>query len=319
MAEDPKPSDDETNAVEPPSRFDTEPPVASMRPVLMVFDQNKLHEWYLIVQETTIIGRQPGVDVTLNDDAVSRQHARIEYENINHAYEEPRCVLHDEGSRNGILFNGQRLAEPVVLRTGDRFFVGNTCLAYFVRTDLEISQDRKLRNMATTDSLTGLMNRGYMAIQFKREFDRSRRYRRPLSLMMIDIDDFKKINDTFGHKAGDDVLQELAHILQQKTRIHDLVARYGGEEMSILLPETNLQSALVIAERIRRMISSHDFPSEDQHIHLSVSIGVAELDAVGQDTLDELLNRADKALYTAKKSGKDRVCSDDVEPDPNPV
>lgn len=286
----------------------TDSGLAHLRPVLMIFDSNKLHEWYLIVQKQTSIGRDNDCDIPLNDETVSRRHAFINFDNIDRPNEDPTCSLTDGESRNGTYINGKRVSGTVKLRNGDRIFIGGVCLAYFVRTELEINSDQKLRSMATTDSLTGLINRGYMAIQFQREFDRSRRYTRPLSILMVDIDDFKKINDTYGHPVGDQVIEDLARILLGKTRIHDLCARYGGEEFAVMLPETTSQGALVIAERLRKTIANHDFNIGQSHIKLTTSIGIADFDPALHNRMEALLEHADQALLRAKRSGKNQVC-----------
>ncbi len=284
------------------------PESSAVRPVLMIFDTNKLHEWYMIVQEETRIGRDPEVDILLNDDAISRIHARIVFENIDRPLEEPRCVLEDNDSRNGTYLNGKRVSQPTLLRNGDRVFIGSTCLAYFVRTELEINSDQKLRSLATTDALTGLANRGFMAIEFQREYDRSKRYRRPLSLLMLDLDNFKKINDTYGHTVGDQVLEQFARVVMGKTRVHDIAARYGGEEFAILLPETSLQGALVIAERLRKTVQNHEFQTKGPRLRLTVSIGLAEIDYLSETRMTDLVDQADEALLRAKREGKNRVC-----------
>lgn len=286
----------------------SEPDANGLRPVLMIFDQHKLHEWYMIVQKTTTIGREPDVDIFLDDDTISRHHSEIIFENIDRPTERPVCVLVDNGSRNGTFLNGKKILVPTILKNGDRVFVGGTCLAYFVRTELEINSDQKLRSLATTDALTGLVNRGYMAIQFQKEFDRSRRYERPLSILMIDLDNFKKINDTYGHQTGDQTLEAVARILSSRSRIHDICARYGGEEFAVLLPETDVEGAMVIAERLRKAIEEHEFVTRGPRIRCTVSIGVAHLGGESDSTMEGMIAAADKALLQAKRDGKNRVC-----------
>lgn len=298
-----------TNDLNPPSGgFDQ----SRLRPVLLIFDQNKLHEWYMIVRKDTRVGREQGVEIEVSDDTVSRIHARIHFENIDRPNEEPICVLQDNESRNGTFLNGKRTAAPTRLKNGDRVFIGNTCLAYFLRTELEINTDQKLRAMATTDALTGLMNRGYMAIQYQKEIDRARRYMRPLTVLMIDLDDFKKVNDTYGHHVGDEVLDQFAKLIVLKIRVHDSAARYGGEEFAVLLPETNAQGALVIAERLRKTIESSAFATKAATLHLTASIGLAEINLLVEESLEELIRRADMALLEAKRRGKNMVYVNEV-------
>jgi diguanylate cyclase (GGDEF)-like protein len=166
------------------------------------------------------------------------------------------------------------------------------------------------RERAATDGLTGLYNHAHFKELLALEYARCKRYGPPLTLLLIDIDNFKKINDTYGHLTGDVVLRRVAHALRGQVRDCDWVARYGGEEMSILLPSTDLKGALVVAERIRRYIRDMIFFTEEKHQipPITVSIGVAQQRK--SDTPTELINRADQALYLAKTSGRNQVCAE---------
>lgn len=277
------------------------------RPVLAVYEQGDLVLWHVLGKEETVIGREEGIDLTLPDDTVSRRHARIIYENINAPSAKPRCTVEDLGSRNGTFLNGRRLTALTPLNNSDRIFLGASCLVYSVRTELEIRSDMRLISMATTDALTGLMNRGWMATQYEREFERATRYKRPLSLLMLDLDDFKKVNDSHGHQAGDEVLRRVGSILSSQSRIHDLPGRYGGEEFSVLLPETPIQGAGIIAERLRVAVANQVVEHESARIRITVSIGVATLRPGEDTTFPDLVARADQALYEAKRRGKNRV------------
>jgi len=279
------------------------------RPVLVVFDNNNLNNWHLIVQKETCLGRDQNLEITIQDDTVSRLHARVRFDNIDRPGEEPLCILTDNGSRNGTFLNGRRVSEPERLRSGDRLFLGNVCLIYQVRTELEINNDQKLRAMATMDALTGLMNRGYMAILFQREYERARRYSRPLSVLMLDLDDFKKINDTHGHPTGDVVLENLAREVMDKIRIHDVAGRYGGEEFAVMLPETPLQGGLIMGERLRRAVENMEIRVGHSLLRATVSVGVADATFSDEETLESLIARADQALYRAKSHGKNQVQS----------
>jgi len=169
------------------------------------------------------------------------------------------------------------------------------------------------RQRAVTDGLTGLYNHGHFKELLALEFARCKRYGSPLTLLLVDIDHFKKINDTFGHLTGDVVLRRVAHALRGQVRDCDWVARYGGEEMAILLPSTDLKGALVVAERIRRFVRDMVFLTEEkqQVPAITVSIGVAEQRK--SDTPTGLINRADQALYQAKSSGRNQVCAESGE------
>ncbi|HUX91000.1 MAG TPA: diguanylate cyclase [Gallionellaceae bacterium] len=171
------------------------------------------------------------------------------------------------------------------------------------RTTLE-----KLELQANQDYLTGLSNRRHFMEQGEIELARVQRYGEALSAFMLDIDHFKNINDTYGHKTGDIVLQQLGHVLRETLRTVDIIGRIGGEEFAVLLPETDLQEAVEIAERLREIIAHTDVVLEPGlPLHFTVSIGVAMLKE-SDVNLDILLNLADKALYQAKESGRDKVC-----------
>ena len=162
---------------------------------------------------------------------------------------------------------------------------------------------------ATTDALTGLGNRHAMKETFPRELKRCANSKHPVSLIMIDVDRFKTFNDLFGHVAGDRVLSAVAHVLKNQFRTKDLLARYGGDEFAVLLPEVGEEEALAVAERIRIAVTGKTSDGSDSLIRVpvEVSIGVAELDAQG--TYDSLLRSADAALYRAKDAGRNTVAS----------
>ncbi len=167
----------------------------------------------------------------------------------------------------------------------------------------------ELRLLSETDFLTGLANRRRFQQVLNEEFHRNRRHGSSLSVLMVDLDDFKQVNDRFGHSAGDRVLQEMARLVQQVLRLEDTFARIGGEEFGAILPETNQAEAISIAERIRDLISSQPAQVKGEAIPYTVSIGVAEL-GMQDASLDELLARTDQALYLAKSSGKNCVIAD---------
>lgn len=166
----------------------------------------------------------------------------------------------------------------------------------------------RFKMLSITDHLTGLSNRRYFQERGKVEFQRSKRYKQPLSLMMLDIDHFKKVNDGYGHAAGDEVLVRLAGILAEDLREVDLLGRLGGEEFGVLLPNTGVREAFTLAERIRKAVAEKTVEIADGAIRLSftISIGVAEM-TDDMASLDQLISKADEALYEAKKTGRNRV------------
>lgn len=169
-----------------------------------------------------------------------------------------------------------------------------------------VAYEQKLIEMNIKDGLTGVYNRRFFEPRLAEEFQRHRRYFRSLSLIMLDIDHFKNINDTYGHQAGDSILKNLSRFVEDRIRNVDIFARYGGEEFCILLPETSLDSANVLAENIRRQLEMEVFHFKEIDIQITVSQGVATLTKL-IESAEQLLKMADDALYEAKKTGRNKV------------
>lgn len=172
----------------------------------------------------------------------------------------------------------------------------------------DLHEEKKLQ--AVTDGLTGVSNRRHFNEMFQKEFERAKRYAEPLSLIIVDLDFLKKINDTYGHQAGDEAIRSIGKVLSQSCRSIDLPARYGGEEFCLLLPNTDLEMAAVIAERLRKLINETEIEGPG---NISASIGLANYPMHASEP-DALFMRADEALYKAKQSGRNRVCISDGEP-----
>ncbi len=164
------------------------------------------------------------------------------------------------------------------------------------------------RYMSVTDPLTGLYNRRHFEDCVEREFLRSKRYKSNLSFAIIDIDFFKKINDTYGHSCGDFVLKEVAYKILQTFRKTDMVFRYGGEEFTVIITETPMEKAVIPLERLRKAIYDTEFLYRNQPVKLSISIGVSEVND-STETIHELFEKADKALYKAKENGRNQICT----------
>jgi two-component system, cell cycle response regulator len=168
--------------------------------------------------------------------------------------------------------------------------------------------NRKLEDLAIRDGLTGLFNRRYLKDQMERIFSQATRYNFELSCILLDLDFFKKINDTYGHAFGDLVLVQFAEILKKRVRKSDIAARYGGEEFVVLLPNTNSSGAANMAESIRSFTSQHLFIDGKTSTHVHISVGISSLKTDKPENPDKLVSFADEALYLAKESGRDRVC-----------
>ena len=195
-----------------------------------------------------------------------------------------------------------------------------------VQLKIKILQDSlresnlRLQELAATDPLTGLANRRTLMSTLEREFRRSQRNGAPLSLLMADIDHFKQVNDRYGHQQGDAVLATVAGILRHRLRPYDLAARFGGEEFCLILPETILDEAVKVGERIRRAVAGQAFPGPLADLQLTVSLGAAVFPTVSVVSDDDLIRAADKALYRAKKAGRNRLHAADngVQHTPSP-
>ncbi len=165
----------------------------------------------------------------------------------------------------------------------------------------------RLEELSNRDSLTNIYNRRYFIDLVEKELDRARRYGSRLSFLMIDIDNFKAFNDTYGHLVGDMVLTEVAQLLHSGLRKTDTVARYGGEEFALLLPETDAKGSYAVAERYRVQVQVHKFGSETEPLKVTISVGISHYPSRGIDTVDDLIRIADDALYQAKRNGRNRV------------
>jgi len=247
------------------------------------------------------VGRLPDNEIALDDVAVSRRHARLEKRAAG-------WVLMDAGSRNGTLWNDREVSGEVTLKNGDRVKVGTTIFKYLSGDDAEAQFFEEICKFQVTDHLTQVHSRKYFEDELEREFWRARRHGRALSLVVFDIDRFKSINDEHGHLAGDVALREVAQLVARRVRRHDTVARYGGDEFCVLMPETTLANALALADGLCRQIAETAITFQNARFGVASSMGVAELS--GDDSgPSELFHRTDAELYRAKREGGNRVKS----------
>ncbi len=170
-----------------------------------------------------------------------------------------------------------------------------------------LESEKNYRHLSITDELTGLFNQRHFFDRLKAELDRAERYSKTLSIILMDVDDFKIFNDTHGHLEGDKVLHAIGHIITSYIRSSDIAFRYGGEEFVVIMPETNGSSASKVAERIRKGFKGHPFTTQTSSTeHLTLSLGITEF--ISGEKIDRFVKRADANMYTAKKTGKDRIC-----------
>jgi diguanylate cyclase (GGDEF)-like protein len=252
----------------------------------------------------TSVGRSIENAIQLDDNTVSRRHAVVSIDKAG------KVRIIDQGSTNGTFLNGHRLPAHAShkLDDGDRIQLGNHVVLKLVH--LNPSEERFQREMferTVRDRLTGLYNRSYFLDQVGALTDKYAETGLGMAVLMIDVDHFKRINDTHGHVAGDDVLREVAGVIRESTRAEDLVARYGGEEFVAALPISDPNLAIQRAERIRRNLAGREIWTGTQTIRVTASIGLAFSPSDRSHCHRILIVRADEALYRAKAEGRNRV------------
>jgi two-component system, cell cycle response regulator len=247
------------------------------------------------------LGRDSSNQIVVNSDSVSRRHARL-------TIESGQRMITDLQSTNGTYINNMPILSHF-LKNGDQLKIGETIFKYLVGSDVESAYHEEIYTMTIKDGLTEIYNKRYFEEALERELSRAQRHRRKLSILIFDIDFFKKVNDTFGHLAGDYVLRELAAIIAKRSRHEEVFARYGGEEFVILLPESNNAEALTLADQLRRLVEKHRFIFEGEKIPVTISIGVMTTDGGEKLTSAEFIKAADEQLYVAKSQGRNCVRS----------
>ena len=259
---------------------------------------------YRIGSGRLFVGRAADCDVVLDDEGVSRRHALLV------ATPDQKVTLEDFSSTNGTLIDGQ-LSNICELRGGERLqFGSDTVFKFEFRDPIEERYATYLYESSTQDRLTGVFNERYLRDQLDLEFAWHDRHQRPLSLIFLDIDLFKDINDQYGHLVGDDVLRQVAIRCHVVSRNEDVFARYGGDEFACLLRQTTSHDAIRLAERMRGAVANMPFRvmvrGENHSILVTISAGVAKLEASAV-TPETLIAEADRYLYAAKSAGRNRV------------
>lgn len=296
---------DETTSTRPVSVVPLETGEAEVVPCLVVISGRQMGQVFPLVNRADArIGRADDADLCIRDASISRYHAAVYID------ERSRCRIRDLGSTNGTFVNGRRVQDGE-LAAGDRVQLGKATilkLEYHGKTENEFHA--QLYDAGTRDPLTGVFNRRYLDQHLEADFRLASRHQEDLSVLVIDVDRFKEINDTLGHLAGDAVLRRLANVLSSRVRHEDILARYGGEEFVILLRRTSHEGAMALAESAREIIANATLTYKASPISITVSVGVATLRHPPQfEDGASLLAAADAALYGAKNAGKNRVKS----------
>jgi two-component system, cell cycle response regulator len=268
---------------------------------LVVLQGTNVGEMHKIDGPEVVIGRAVSATVRLNDDGISRRHCRV-------LSIGGQVIIEDLGSANGTLVNGE-MVQHQPLKEGDKIRLGATTTLKFTYQDkLDESFQQQMIDAALRDGLTRTYNKKFFQDRLETEFAYARRHRTMLSLVMFDVDYFKRVNDTYGHLAGDAVLVHLARITQATIRTEDVLARYGGEEFAVICRGIALLSAGVLGERLRARVEQENFDYQGTRLPVTISVGVAALPEANVATSSELVRDADSALYEAKRSGRNRVC-----------
>jgi diguanylate cyclase (GGDEF)-like protein len=281
-----------------------------LRPALVFLSGDLIAVPIPLEREEVILGRALEADVRINDAQVSRLHAKI-----NRVYDaetnEIAYRLKDLGSKNGTLINGQPIVEEF-LQNGDKIEVGGVLLRFELVDEIDREYQRQIHRLLSHDELTGLLTSRSFFSELRREAARARLENRPFCVLMMDIDHFKSVNDTYGHLTGSKTLEEVGFCITRALRTGDVASRFGGEEFAAFLLDAELKQGIVAAERVRSLIEKHPFTITRQSSdsptthHITISIGVASFPDDGLDPI-ELIEKADSALYRAKRDGRNCV------------
>jgi diguanylate cyclase (GGDEF)-like protein len=249
-----------------------------------------------------LIGRSKDNQIRLNDSKVSKIHCEID---IIRKTKLEQVLIKDLNSTNGTFLNEELISQGFI-KSGDKIRIGSTVLRVNYHDEIEEEYHSKLFDFAAFDALTGLYNRRYILNELENHCKIAKRNNRIFSLIIVDIDNFKKVNDQYGHLAGDECLKKIAYIMNNSLREQDICGRYGGEEFLIILPETKLEGAVNLAERIRKKIEGTNISFQKHQIKNTISAGVSQFNASIPDN-EYLFKMADKALRKAKELGKNKI------------
>ncbi len=288
------------------------------RPALVFLRGELLAVPIPLERDEVILGRAIEADVRVNDPRASRLHARISTEQ-DETTGETRYRITDLGSTNGTLLNGQLITESF-LHDGDKLVIGEHLLRFDMLDEIDREFQRQIHRLLVHDELTGLLTSKSFFSELRREAARAELDGRPFCVLMMDLDHFKVVNDTYGHLAGNETLESIGTVITRALRAGDVAARFGGEEFAAFLLDADIAQGLIAAERVRAAVEAHPFPAArrgsaaDGRTHyITISIGVAAFPTDARDPI-ELVELADSALYRAKRAGRNQVCSYSPQP-----
>lgn len=284
------------------------------RPALVFLGGELLAVPIPLDRDEVILGRALEADVRVNDARASRLHARINTER-NGATGEVRYRITDLGSTNGTILNGQPVVEAF-MQDGDKVIIGEHLMRFELLDEIDREFQRQIHRLLVHDELTGLLTSKSFFSELRREAARAEFESRPFCVLMMDIDHFKSVNDTYGHLTGSQTLEEVGACITRALRAGDVAARFGGEEFAAFLLDADIMQGLVAAERVRFAVEQQEFtitrhsssPDSPRTHRITISIGVASFPDDARDPI-ELIEQADTALYRAKRSGRNRVCA----------
>ncbi|NRA33397.1 MAG: diguanylate cyclase [Polyangiaceae bacterium] len=271
------------------------------RHVLVRMDGSDVGHVTALTEGITTVGRHSRCNIVTNVEGVSRKHAEIELT-------PETCRIRDMKSANGTFVNGERvvrykLKDQDVLRLGPR-----VSFRYQIADRAQEDMIRHLYETSVKDSLTGAYNREYFSERIKAEVAYAVRHKTPVSLIIFDIDFFKKVNDSYGHPAGDAVLISVVREMKPTMRTEDVFARYGGEEFAITLRGIDLAGCGLVAERLRQVVERSKVVADGNEIRVTISLGCASLECLPTPNVESMIATADRRLYAAKHGGRNQVC-----------
>src|SRR5438309_7254065 len=283
------------------------------RPALVFLRGELLAVQIPLERPQVTVGRALDADIRVNDSRASRLHACI-FTEADADTGVTRYRLKDLDSTNGTILNGKAI-DQALLQDGDKFEIGDQLIRFEMLDEIDREFQQQIHRLLVHDELTGLLTSKSFFSELRREAARAEAEAMPFCVLMMDLDHFKEVNDTYGHLAGSETLEEVGTVIKSALRAGDVGARFGGEEFAAFLLDADYAQGLVAAERVRSAIEQHEFSavrrgsSEEPRTHrMTISVGVASYPEDARDPI-QLVEMADSALYRAKRGGRNRVCA----------